>query len=89
MNPTPQNTATETTAEDTAKPSRAHRIMRAELARTVTLLEENKTSEKLNDWEKSFLADLATRFRQYGLKTRLSMAQVMTMNRAVAKIVVA
>ena len=90
MNQTTETTvATETAAEEKAKPSKAHLAMRAELNRTVGHLDEAIGSGKLTDWEKNFLTDLATRFKQFGLKTRLSAAQMMTMNRAVAKSAVA
>lgn len=79
--------ATETAEK--AKPTKAQIIMRAELNRTVALLDEAKDSEKLTEWERNFVGDLAARFKQYGWKTRLSAAQMLTMNRSIAKMALA
>ena len=72
-------------AHPKSKLSRAQIAMRIELRETIGQMETATQSQALSEWERGFLADLARKFEQYGLGTRLSLAQVMTMNRAMAK----
>ena len=72
-------------AHQKSKLSKAEIAMRIELRKTIDTMTEAAGSDRLTDWEKSYLADLITKFKQYGLATRLSLAQVMTMNRCVLK----
>jgi hypothetical protein len=65
--------------------TKAEIAMRIELRRAIDTMTESSHSDRLNDWERHYLGDLISKFQQYGLATRLSLAQVMTMNRCIAK----
>ena len=58
---------------------------RAEMARTIAVLEAAKTAEKLNSWERDFVTEQIDRFKKFGLKTQMTLAQVMTINRVLLK----
>lgn len=77
-------TTTETAVEE-KKVSAARRAASFELKKTVEIIRDAINGDKVNDWEKGFLTDLAERFEKFGLSCRLSVMQVMTMNRIVAK----
>ena len=59
--------------------------IRAELARIQATIADALKAERLNDWERGFLTDLSERIAKYGVKTQMSMAQVMTINRVLMK----
>lgn len=90
------NNATETTAStennsgssslpEASKSSFVQARVRQEMARTLATIRDAIKDESLNDWDKDFLTSIADRFAKYGLKTRLTLAQVMTINRALIK----
>ena len=76
-------------AHPTSKLSKAEIAMRIELRNTIDAMTEAAGSATLNDWERHYLTDLIGKFQQYGPATRLSLAQVMTLNRCMAKAILA
>lgn len=52
------------------------------------LIADAAKSDRLTAWEQSFLASIAARFAAYGSRCRMSLAQVMTINRLLLKVAV-
>ena len=48
-------------------------------------IDEALASDVLTTWERSFLSDIREAFKKFGLKARITMAQMIAMNRALCK----
>lgn len=81
--PAPRDLTKEQSGE--SQTGKAQKALRIELAKTISQIDEAIGSNKLNDWEKGFLSDMASRFKQFGLKARMSVSQLMILNRCVFK----
>jgi hypothetical protein len=81
------NTNENTTSTETAgkKTSLAQKIAAGDFKRTLRNLEEALEHGKLNSWETGFVADMVCKMKQYGLKTRVSMRQVVMLSRITIK----
>jgi hypothetical protein len=79
------NTNDEAGVADKPKANFLQIRIRAELARIQATIADALRAERLNDWERGFLTDLSERIAKYGVKTQMSMAQVMTINRVLMK----
>lgn len=79
-----ENASVETTAEG-KKTSLAQKIAASDFKRTLRNLEEALEHGKLNSWETGFVADMVAKMKQYGLKTRVSMRQVVMLSRITIK----
>jgi hypothetical protein len=81
------NTNENTTSTETAgkKTSLAQKIAAGDFKRTLRNLEEALEHGKLNSWETGFVADMVGKMKQYGLKTRVSMRQVVMLSRITIK----
>ncbi len=60
-------------------------LMRIELSRTLERMASAESCTHLTDWERIFLADIGLSFKTYGLATRLSVTQMLVLNRILAK----